>query len=154
MIESFLTLSIDLTGFTRFALQSTGMSEDYLNAALKVVGTTILGEMLTRYQSIPAAPADLRAAEIQRQILGDDKFGPIARNIIKMWYIGIWEALPLPWIERYGPLIDNTGFMVSGMAYREGLLWLAIGANPPGAKGPGYGSWALPPKYWEPPTSH
>ena len=29
-------------------------------------------------------------------------------------------------------------------------LWLAIGATPPGAKGPGYGSWALPPKYWEP----
>jgi hypothetical protein len=150
MIELFLALSVELTGFTRFALQSTGLSEDYLNAALKIVGMPIVGELLTRFQSIPASPPDLRSHEIQRQILGDDKFGPIARNIMKMWYIGIWEALPLPWVERYAPLTDNTGFMVSGMAYREGLLWLAIGANPPGAKGPGYGSWALPPKYWEP----
>jgi hypothetical protein len=152
MIESFLALSIDLTGFTRFALQSTGLSEDYLNAAQKAVGTAIVDELLTRYQSIPATPADLRSHEIQRQILGDEKFGPVARNIMKMWYIGIWEALPLSWVERYGALTDNAGFMVSAMAYREGLLWLAIGANPPGAKAPGYGSWALPPKYWEPPA--
>ncbi|HYO83919.1 MAG TPA: hypothetical protein VES20_21125, partial [Bryobacteraceae bacterium] len=40
----------------------------------------------------------------------------------------------------------NVGFMVSAAAYTEGLLWPAIGANPPGAKGPGYGSWALPPR--------
>ena len=25
-------------------------------------------------------------------------------------------------------------------------LWVAIGANPPGAKAPGYGSWAYPPQ--------
>jgi hypothetical protein len=152
MIEPFLALSIDLTGFTRFALLGTGMSEDYLNAAVTVVGKTLVAEMLARYQAIPTTDQNLHAAEIQRQILGDEKFGPIARNVIKMWYIGIWEELPPWWIERYGPLVNNTGFMVSGMAYREGLLWLALGANPPGAKPPGYGSWALPPKYWEPPT--
>jgi hypothetical protein len=35
---------------------------------------------------------------------------------------------------------------VNESAYTEGLLWVAIGANPPGAKAPGYGSWARPPQ--------
>lgn len=152
MIENFIDLSIELTGFTRFALLSTGLSADCLNSAVKAVGAAIVNEMLSQYQTIAVAPPDRRASDIQRLILGDEKYGPIARNIMKMWYIGIWEALPLSWVERYAPLADNIGFMVSGMAYREGLLWLAIGANPPGAKAPGYGSWALPPVYWEPPA--
>ncbi|NNH33825.1 hypothetical protein C9413_32005, partial [Rhizobium sp. SEMIA 4085] len=36
--------------------------------------------------------------------------------------------------------------VVSPDAYIEGLLWKAIGAHPAGAKGPGFGSWAFPPK--------
>ncbi len=152
MIESFLALSIDLTGFTRFALHGTGLSEDYLHASVHVAGQSIVEELLALHSEIVRSFPDSRDIEIRRQILGDEKLGPIARNVIKMWYIGIWEALPLEWVERYGPTIDNAGFMVSGRAYREGLLWLAIGANPPGAKAPGYGSWALPPTYWEPPA--
>ena len=35
---------------------------------------------------------------------------------------------------------------VTSASYQEGLLWRAIGANPPGAKAPGYGSWAKPPR--------
>jgi hypothetical protein len=83
---------------------------------------------------------------MRREVFGHEKLGPIARNIIKLWYIGIWEPLPQHWIERYGPLDTNTGFMVNESAYTEGLLWVAIGANPPGAKAPGYGSWAHPPQ--------
>jgi hypothetical protein len=152
MIEfgSFLALSIDLTGFTSFALQGTGLAQDYMATAVKMVGEPILNELLGAHRRIATGAPDTRGVEIRRQIMGDEKLGPIARNIIKMWYIGIWEALPLEWVERYRPTMEDAGFMVSGAAYREGLLWLAIGANPPGAKGPGYGSWALPPRYWRP----
>jgi len=34
---------------------------------------------------------------------------------------------------------------VSPASYTEGLLWPTIGANPPGAKAPGFGTWAYPP---------
>jgi len=151
MMDQFIGLSIDLTGFARFALQGTGLSEDYLNAAVKAVGKPIVEELLARYGVIAASRKPC-TEELRRQILGDEKFGPVARNIIKMWYIGIWEPLPNLWVERYGPIEDNSGFMVSGNAYREGLLWLALGANPPGAKAHGYGSWSQPPQFWEPPV--
>jgi hypothetical protein len=152
MMDLFLALSVELTGFTRFALQGTGLSDDYLHAAVKVVGQSIVDELLARYAGIVNNSPQSHIEEVRRQILGDEKLGPVARNLIKMWYCGIWEPLPAPWVERYGPIEDNSGFMVSGNAYREGLLWLALGANPPGAKAPGYGSWSQPPKFWEPPA--
>lgn len=152
MIDQFLALSIDLTGFTRFALQGTGLSDDYLHAAVTVVGQSTVDELLKRYAAIVSSSSGSRADELRRRILGDEKLGPIARNLIKMWYIGIWEPLPDSWAERYGPIENNSGFMVSGNAYREGLLWLALGANPPGAKAHGFGYWSQPPKFWEPPV--
>ena len=39
---------------------------------------------------------------------------------------------------------DST-HVVSPTSYTEGLLWPTIGANPPGAKAQGFGSWAAPP---------
>jgi hypothetical protein len=45
-----------------------------------------------------------------------------------MWYNGNWG--------------QNV---VSGQAYIQGLIWDAAEAHPPGAKQPGYGSWAIPP---------
>jgi hypothetical protein len=76
--------------------------------------------------------------------------GPVARNIIRLWYVAIWYELPKRWKERFGgidgemPEFDET-YVVSPAAYTEGLLWRAIGAHPAGAKAPGYGEWAEPP---------
>jgi hypothetical protein len=52
----------------------------------------------------------------------------------------------LAWTEAYGAIENNIGFTASNTSYTEGLLFKAIGANPPGAKALGYGSWALPPQ--------
>jgi hypothetical protein len=152
MMDLFLALSTELTGFTRFVLQGTGLSEDYLHAAVTVVGQPIVDELLVRYAGTVNKSPQPNIEEVRRQILGDEKLGAVARNLIKMWYGGIWEPLPNLWVERYGPIQDNSGFMVSGNAYREGLLWLALGANPPGAKAHGYDSWSQPPRFWEPPV--
>jgi hypothetical protein len=122
------------------------LTDDYLAAVIKVVGEHALGELLDAYSKITVAQGELRTSRMRREVFGHEKLGPIARNIIKLWYIGIWEPLPQHWIERYGSLDTNTGFMVNESAYTEGLLWVAIGANPPGAKAPGYGSWAHPPQ--------
>lgn len=146
MKEQFVTFSAEVTGFTSFELYGTGLADDYLAAVIKVVGERSLGELLDAYSKITVDQGELRTSRIRREVFGHEKFGPIARNIIKLWYIGIWEPLPQRWVERYGPLDTNTGFMVNESAYTEGLLWVAIGANPPGAKAPGYGSWAYPPQ--------
>ncbi len=72
---------------------------------------------------------------------------PIARNVIKLWYAGIWFELPPDWTDTYGALPTTARSPASPQAYPEALLWRAIGSNPPGAKAPGYGSWAFAPVF-------
>jgi uncharacterized protein YjbI with pentapeptide repeats len=51
-----------------------------------------------------------------------------SQRLIRLWYTGLWEDT-----------------LVHPEAYREGLFWRAVGANPPGSRPPGYGTWALEP---------
>jgi hypothetical protein len=146
MINDFLIFSSEVTAFSVFELRGTGLAEAYFEAVVRVVGQPVLQELLTAYGALEKTPQALRDDRLRREIFGDEKLGPIARNIIKLWYIGIWEELPHAWTESYGAIENNVAFMVSAAAYTEGLLWTAIGANPPGAKAPGYASWVLPPQ--------
>jgi hypothetical protein len=144
-LSQFLDFSTELTCFTRFELLGSGQAQEYLDTARRVVGT-VLDDLLDAYKRIsPTVDTDARNQALRRQILGDERLGPVARAIIKLWYIGSWYELPRSWTEAYGALANNTSFVVSPASYAEGLLWIAIGAHPPGAKAPGYGSWASEP---------
>jgi hypothetical protein len=148
-LARFLSVSADLTAFTAFQMQGTGQAPDYLSAVTEVVGEAVVDELLDAHER---ARAELRQDEaelddlLRREILSDEKLGPVARNVIKLWYVGIWYELPRAWTEAFGALEKDLTFTVSPAAYTEGLLWPAIGANPPGAKAPGYGSWVGPPR--------
>jgi hypothetical protein len=142
-LQHFLDFSVEVTCFKRFELLGTGQAQAYFEATKSVVGP-VLDELLDAYDAVqPKAGGDLaaRQAALRRQIFGHQKFGAIARAVTKLWYIGIWYELPKSWTESYGALPNNVTFMISPAAYAEGLLWTAIGAHPPGAKAPGYGSW-------------
>ena len=82
---------------------------------------------------------------LRREIFSDPKLGPVARALVKLWYVGTWYELPADWRDAYGQNDRDRTFVVSASAYTEGLLWPAIGANPSGAKAIGYGMWAAPP---------
>lgn len=147
-MASFLAFSAEMTAFTAFDLRGTGMAETYLDTATTVVGDDTIDTLLTAYAAAPAALDDrtLRDAHLRLAIFGDARLGPVARNLIKLWYVGIWYELPRAWIEAFGARTANIKFMASAQAYTEGLLWPAIGANPPGAKAPGYASWVAAPQ--------
>jgi hypothetical protein len=148
-LENFLAFSADVTAFSRFELQGTGQAQEYLDTVMHIVGATIVDRLLDLHASTVAAAAGDGAARddlLRRDVLGDPQLGPVARNIVKMWFLGIWYQLPREWTEAFGARPNDVTFVVSGAAYTEGLLWPAIGANPPGAKGPGYGSWASLPQ--------
>lgn len=146
MLDRFLKFSAEVTAFTVFQLNGTGQSQPYFETVIGVVGEPLLGQLFDVYDRIPAIEASDRERHLRQEIFGDEKLGPIARNIIKMWYVGIWFELPHAWTDSFGTTEANVTKMVSPSAYTEGLLWPAIGANPPGAKAPGYGSWEAPPK--------
>jgi len=145
-LDTFVALSIELTCFRGFELLGTGMAKTYLDTLDNVIGASLVDELLAVHSTLCDLEGDERVVAMRRSILGHEKLGPIARNIIKLWYVGTWYALPGSWQERFGPAIADRTFVVSPTAYIEGLLWRAAGAHPPGARAPGFGSWQYPPR--------
>lgn len=148
-LQTFLQLSSTITGFSEFRLQGTGQAATYLDTVRSVVGDGLVQELLRAYRRVSdevgddleALPRSLRA-----HVFSDERLGPIARNLIKLWFVGTWYQLPSAWRDAFGTAERDETFVVSPVAYTEGLLWPTVGANPPGAKAPGYGTWAEPPR--------
>jgi hypothetical protein len=148
-LDAFVAFSAAVTGFTQFDLRGSGQAEAYRSNVAKAVGEEILSDLLETWARISSEPQHDDAAThrlLRREVFSDPKLGPVARNVVKLWYVGIWWELPPAWIDAYGAREGNDTHMVSPAAYTQGLLWTAIGANPPGVRGPGYASWAGPPR--------
>jgi hypothetical protein len=162
--QEFLSLSVDLTAFEETVLLGTGLARHYLAKVQAACGDEVVTALLDAHRATRADAAvdaggqdraltDLALLDralldraLRHRIFSDDRLGPVARNVIKLWYAGMWCALPPEWIDCYGARTAAETSAVTAAAYQEGLLWPAIGANPPGAKAPGYGSWAQPPR--------
>jgi hypothetical protein len=144
--DRFINFSAEITAFPNFELLGTGQAQDYFDKTVAVVGGATMTALLNAYDVLRPVPHPEREWRLRREIFGDEKLGPIARNIVKMWYSGMWFELPRAWTEAYGAREGNVTVTVSGEAYTEGLLWPAVGAHPSGAKAPGYGSWFFPPQ--------
>lgn len=147
-LAEFLAFSSVVTGFGEYHLRGTGQPELYLSTAEDIVGKDIVGELLDAFTGVARDAGEDQAAlaaGLRAEVLSDEKLGPVARALIKLWYVGTWYQLPADWLQRYGENAADRTFVVSPGSYVEGLLWPAIGANPPGAKAQGYGMWAQPP---------
>jgi hypothetical protein len=130
--EQLLELSSRLTGFTRFQLRGTGMLDAYLEALDARLPPGLLDELL--------ASADDDAT------MDDPKLGPLARNVIVMWYCGAWTQLPDAWTAAYGTKDKGLAGVISAAAYQAGLQWVVAGAHAAGAQQQGFGAWAQHPK--------
>ncbi|MFF8926181.1 hypothetical protein ACF1AO_02855 [Streptomyces longwoodensis] len=160
--EDFLALSVDLTAFEETDLLGTGMAHPYFAKVRAACGDEAVTALLDAHRKArteasgapgrhPRAPLDRDEFDraLRYRIFSDDRLGPVARNVIKLWYAGMWYALPPEWTDRYGAHAAAGTSTLGAASYQEGLLWRAIGANPQGAKAPGYGSWAQPPRIAE-----
>ena len=132
--KTFLAFSAQLTGFCRVALAGTGMTDDYLAALDDVLPDGLLDRLLEQWRG---AGRD--------SVLGDATLGPVARNIVLLWYRGAWTPLPDEWRQANGASPLDVEHVVSARAYRAGLQWAAAGAHPAGATPQGYGAWATAP---------
>lgn len=147
--QDFLAFSTVVTGFTKFRLVGTGQADLYFSTLVDVVGEASALELLQAFRRVRDEAGEDEAALdrlLRSEIFSHEKLGPIARNIIKLWYVGAWYQLPDEWREAFGAVEKDTTFVPSPVAYTEGLLWPTIGANPSGAKAPGYGTWSAPPR--------
>jgi hypothetical protein len=140
----FADLSALLTGFGRIQLLGTGMVGSYLHAVDAALPEGVLDELLDAFGRLP--PGAGREAAVFSAILGDPKLGPVARNLIVVWYCGTWTAMPDAWRSAYGTSPLDTDRVLSPGAYQAGLQWVAAGAHPAGALQQGYGAWSAAPQ--------
>jgi hypothetical protein len=129
--DLFLEISVYLTGFDEAELQGTGMVETYYQAVLSnntQPDVSYFFEMVAAILKENESNEDALNKAISSHLMPASAYSGMAMNIINMWYTGNWG--------------QNV---VSGQAYIQGLVWDAAEAHPPGAKQPGYGSWAIPP---------
>lgn len=124
----FLEVSALLTGFSKTELKATGMQESYYNTILKNVDKENINYFFLDVQTLLAEKShseqeleDLLASKF----MADSAYDGLAKNIIILWYTGNWE-----------------NEVISSASYIQGLMWNAGHTHPPGAKQPGYGSWA------------
>ena len=143
-VAEFLRLSVILTGFEEYELLGTGMLMPYYDELLRIIGAREAGALLGALSGV-ALPGAGDDEGFRRVILDSPRYGPVARNVAMMWYLGTWTQLPRTWRNTFGATADDTDHVVSAAAYREGLVWPAAGTHPMSAKQPGFGSWARPP---------
>lgn len=139
-VGEFLRVSVTLTGYDEYELLGTGMLEAYYDELLLIIGAREAGSLLGAFQGIDEG--DEKA--FRKAILDDARYGPVARNVIRMWYLGAWTQLPREWRNSFGATSYDVDHVVSAAAYRASLVWPAAGTHPMGAKQQGYGSWAEP----------
>jgi hypothetical protein len=139
-LDEFLDLSIYLTGFEGHVLRGTGMLQAYYDELLRIIGAREAGSFLSAFRR-----AHKRGkAAFENDVLCDDRFGPIARSVLTMWYLGMWTQLPREWRDTYGATFYDIDHVVSAAAYRESMVWRAAGTHPMSAKAPGFGTWEKP----------
>jgi hypothetical protein len=143
-LKLFLDLSSHLSGFSETELLGTGMLETYYDEVNLIIGQREMGEFLSVYFDLKQEQGNIEQ-KIDCHIMSSSHYGPIARNIIRLWYIGSWKQLPSKWRNTYGATSFDTDHVVSAEAYQEGLVWIAGGAHPMGAKQQGFGAWAIEP---------
>lgn len=148
-LGSFVRLSAALSGYDAASLWATGCVGIYRRQLAAVAGPALLRRLLEEGDAVaevsggPDCPAG--AALMRRSILADPDLGPLARSLIQLWYLGQWTPMPPDWVTRNGFHDEDSARILSVRAYREGLVWNAIGAHPMGAKPQGFGAWATEP---------
>ena len=146
---AFKAMSAAFTGFDEATLQGTGMNETYLDTVVTSLNLEIVEELTGLYVALAVEfEGDEKGLTraLRHRIFAKPKWAPLAQNIIQLWYTGTWTQMSYAWTQAYGPFFPNDMTkIVSSQAYKQGLMWKAVGAHPMGAKQEGFASWAYPP---------
>ena len=150
-LDQFYEISVPLTGYEKVDLQGTGLGPVYLDFLIGAVGSAVLERLFAAWEQVnkkaPKKPDQLNQL-IRNEIMSQPEIGPVARNIVKMWYMGNWYPLPVDWENNYAQSPAQT-VVISTAAYKEGFVWKAMGRHPKGAKSPGWASWESAPNHLE-----
>lgn len=127
-MDTFIKISVHLTGFSDIELLGTGMASVYYNILMDNNKVGVFNDFLEKSRQIMESHDNIKSV-IKSDLMPVFFFNGIAQNLITLWYTGSL----------------TNGKIVSSQAYIQGLIWKTASAHPPGAKQPGYGSWSKNP---------
>lgn len=135
MLDDFIAMSSALTG-TRDL--DRGIAAQYLDRISQDAEGGKLNDLLRTFREIWAAGGDTTEA-ISRRIMNDANLGPLAQQIIVLWYTSALHRQD----EKGNHIFD---FPEDPNQYFSGLVWGAIRAHPLGLSGGYFGHWKYPPE--------
>ena len=148
----FLDFCGEVTGYSAFDLEGTGLVDDHHQLVQAVLGpelTEALGERLRVALAYPAGSEGRRLAIAELRASGSP-FGPVVTALMSLWYLGTWNQLSDAWYAAVGRPVPGAAdpgrtHVPSALAYIEQLSYRTALAHTPGAKATGFGSWSKPP---------
>lgn len=138
-LSAFVAVSAWLTGFSEVELLGTGMAQTYYDTLVAKTTPGDLAAFFNQWQLITLTAGDdpvLLAQLTEAQLIPATAYAAAAQRIIAMWYTGQWFT------DVSNP---SSGSMINADAYQQTLMYVVAQAHPPGAKQPGFASWAEPP---------
>lgn len=139
-LDTFVNLSVILTGYPKSKIQPQNdtqkLSEAYFDVVNKEVPPALLEELNTTFLSLNPATE----INVQSQIVNTNHLGPVVKNILKMWYLGVWYSL-----DTTGNASPDSSYVVSSIAYKNGLVWSTMNAHPMGYSEENFGYWDTAP---------
>ncbi len=127
-VQQFIQMSEELCGIPSFYLSGTGYAPLYYKTAVEAAGDSRVNRLLNLYQSLPKCCRRHRDTALRAKLLADQELGPVARNIIKLWYIATWLEMPQEWHAQFLPG-TTTAHSFPPYAYAESLLGPAVRAS-------------------------
>jgi hypothetical protein len=139
-LDTFVNLSVILTGYPKSKIQPQNdtqkLSEAYFAVVNKEVPPALLEELNSAFLSLNPATE----TNVQSQIVNTNHLGPGVKNILKMWYLGAWYSLN----TSATPSLEDS-YIVSSIAYKNGLVWSTMNAHPMGYSEENFGYWNTAP---------
>jgi len=150
--EAFAEFSAEVTGYTAFELEGTGLIDTHHKLLEEILGphlTGELGRLITDILCYPPASAE-REKAIRDSLQATSIFWPVVSSLISLWYMGMWTQLPEAWyatagLPLPGPRDVGRTHTPSALAYVAQLSYRTAHAHTPGANPTGFASWAFPP---------
>ena len=88
---SFVALSAALTGFRGVDLWGTGQVDVYLGELIATVGEDVAARLLKAGDDALGSSDPTKAL---KALIANAELGPVAKNVIVLWYTGAWRPLP------------------------------------------------------------
>jgi hypothetical protein len=128
-LGSFLSLSTVLTGVDL----ADDLGTAFFAAARRKLEPK-LSALLSRYDAVREKSAARPSDDDIKALLNDAELGPVARQIMLLWYVGGFETPEHNWEVE-----------TADHFYRA-LVWEAIGAHAPSNSNGYFGHWRYPPE--------